>query len=88
LIVHGHARDAARLLGDRAAEATALANLGIISWRQGRYRLATGYHQQALAASVEIGDRTGEGIALSNLGSVYERQGRSRRATAWARSCS
>jgi tetratricopeptide (TPR) repeat protein len=74
--IHGHARDAACLLGDRAAEATALTNLGIISWRQGRYQQAAGYHQKSLAASVEIGDRMGEAIAVANLGAVYERQGR------------
>ena len=34
--------------GDRAAEAMALTNLGIISWRQGRYQQAADYHQQAL----------------------------------------
>ena len=70
--IHGHSRDAACLLGDRAAEATALTNLGIISWRQGRYQQAAHYHQQALAASVEIADRTGEAIAVANLGAVYE----------------
>ena len=78
--MHSHARDAACLLGDRAAEATALTNLGIISWRQGRYEQAARYHQQALTASVEIGDRTGEAIALANLGIVYERQGSYERA--------
>ncbi len=74
--LHGHARQAACLIGDRAAEATALTNLGIISWRQGRYQQAVGYHWQAMAASVEIGDRTGKAVALANLGIVYERQGR------------
>jgi len=74
--IHGHARRAACLTGDRAAEATALINLGNISWRQGRYQQAVGYHQQAMAASVEIGDRNGEAMALGNLGVVYERQGR------------
>jgi tetratricopeptide (TPR) repeat protein len=74
--VHGHAQQAASRTGDRAAEATALTNLGIISWRQGRYEQAVGYHQQALAASVEIGDQLGEAIAVANLGIVYERQGR------------
>ena len=74
--IHGHARRAAALIGDRAAEATALTNLGIISWRQGHYPQAADYHQQALAASVEIGDRTGEAIAVANIGTVYERQGR------------
>jgi DNA-binding SARP family transcriptional activator/Tfp pilus assembly protein PilF len=73
--LHGHARQAARLAGDRAAEATALTNLGIISWRQGRYQQAIGYHRQAMAASVEIGDQRGKATALANLGVVYERQG-------------
>jgi DNA-binding SARP family transcriptional activator/tetratricopeptide (TPR) repeat protein len=74
--IHSHARHAACRDGDRAAEATALTNLGIISWRQGRYQQAADYHQQALAASAEIGDRAGEAIAVANLGTVYERQGR------------
>jgi tetratricopeptide (TPR) repeat protein len=74
--IHSHARRAARRAGDRAAEATALTNLGIVSWRQGRYRQAAGQHRQALTVSVAIGDRTGEAIALNNLGAVYERQGR------------
>jgi DNA-binding SARP family transcriptional activator/Tfp pilus assembly protein PilF len=73
--IHSHARDASRLIGDRAAEATALTNLGIICWRQGRYQEAAGYHREAMAASLEIGDRIGEAIAVSNLGIVYERQG-------------
>jgi len=73
--VHGHAHDAARLLGDRPAEAMALTNLGIISWRQGRYQQAADYHQQSLAASVAIGDRRGEATAQVNLGTVYERRG-------------
>jgi DNA-binding SARP family transcriptional activator/Flp pilus assembly protein TadD len=76
MTIHGHARDAARLLGDRAAEATALTNLGIICWRQGRYQQAVDYHEQARAASVEIGDQAGQAIAVANLGVVYERQGR------------
>jgi DNA-binding SARP family transcriptional activator/Tfp pilus assembly protein PilF len=76
MTIHGHARDAARLLGDRAAEATASTNLGIICWRQGRYPQAIDYHQQARAASVEIGDKAGQAIAEANLGVVYERQGR------------
>jgi tetratricopeptide (TPR) repeat protein len=78
--IHGHANHAARLLGDRAAEATALTNLGIISWRQGRYQHAADYHQQSLAASAAIGDRRGEAMALANLGTVYERRGRYRQA--------
>ena len=78
--IHGRSNHAARLLGDRAAEAMALTNLGIISWRQGRYQQAADYHQQSLAASVAIGDRRGEALALANLGTVYERRGRYQQA--------
>jgi DNA-binding SARP family transcriptional activator/Tfp pilus assembly protein PilF len=78
--IHGRSSHAARLLGDRAAEAMALTNLGIISWRQGRYQQAADYHQQSLAASVAIGDRRGEANALANLGTVYERRGRYQQA--------
>ena len=73
--VHGRANDAARLLGDRAAEAMALTNLGIISWRQGRYQQSADYHQRSLTASAAIGDRRGEATALANLGTVHERRG-------------
>ena len=76
ITVHGHASRAARLSGDSAAEATALINLGIISWRQGRYPEAIGYQRQAIAVATATGDRAAEAIALGNLGVVYERQGR------------
>jgi len=78
--IHSAARRAARRTGDRAAEATALTNLGIVDWRQGRYRQAACHHRQALRISREIGDRFGEAIALNNLGIIYERQGRYRQA--------
>jgi hypothetical protein len=32
VVIHDHARHAARHAGDRAAEATALTNLGVIDW--------------------------------------------------------
>jgi|GEM_PF-76526 DNA-binding SARP family transcriptional activator/tetratricopeptide (TPR) repeat protein len=76
VVIHSAAHRAARHTGDRAAEATTLTNLGIIDWRQGRYRQAAGHHKQALAISRETGDRQGEAVALNNLGIVYERQGR------------
>ena len=80
MTVHGRSNHAARLLGDRAAEAMALTNLGIVSWRQGRYQQAADYHQRSLAASVAIGDHRGEATALANLGTVYERRGRYQQA--------
>ncbi len=80
ITIHSAARQAARRTGDRAAEATALTNLGIVDYRQGRYRQATGHHRQALKLSREIGDRSGEATALNNLGIIYERQGRRQQA--------
>ncbi len=80
ITIHSAARHAARRTGDRAAEATALTNLGIIDWRQGRYRQAAGHHRRALRISREIGDRFGQATALNNLGVIYERQGRYRQA--------
>jgi DNA-binding SARP family transcriptional activator/Tfp pilus assembly protein PilF len=80
--IHSNAHRAACSAGDRAAKATALTNLGIVRWRQGKYEQAAGCHRRALAASREIGDRTGEAIALANLGAVYERQGRPEQAAA------
>jgi DNA-binding SARP family transcriptional activator/Tfp pilus assembly protein PilF len=75
IAVHSAALQAARRTGDRAAEATALTNLGIVDWRQGRYRQAAGHHRRALRVSREIGDRSGEATALNNVGIIYERQG-------------
>ena len=80
ITIHSAARRAARRTGDRAAEATALTNLGIVDWRQGRYRQAAGHHRRALKVSRQIGNRSGEATALNNLGIIYERQGRYQQA--------
>ncbi len=63
-----HALDAARRTGDRAAEATALNQIGVINAEQGRHQHAAGHHQQALALFRQAGDRDGEARALTNLG--------------------
>jgi tetratricopeptide (TPR) repeat protein len=76
ITIHSAAHRAASRTRDRAAEATAHTNLGLVDWRQGRYRQAAGHHCNALRISREIDDRHGEAIALNNLGIVYERQGR------------
>jgi DNA-binding SARP family transcriptional activator/Flp pilus assembly protein TadD len=73
--IHSAARRAAGRLGDRAAEATAHTNLGLVDWRQGRYQQAAGHHRTVLRISREIDDRQREATALNNLGIVYERQG-------------
>jgi DNA-binding SARP family transcriptional activator/Tfp pilus assembly protein PilF/DNA-binding XRE family transcriptional regulator len=81
ITIHTHARHAARGSGDRAAEATALTNLGAIDVRQGRYQQAAGHLQKALALFQETGDQAGQARALSNLGLVDLRQGRYQQAT-------
>jgi tetratricopeptide (TPR) repeat protein len=80
LAVHTHAQHAARHTGDRAGEAHALTNLGIVHGRQGRYPQAADHQQQALALFRQAGDRPGEARALSNLGILYWRQGHYRQA--------
>jgi DNA-binding SARP family transcriptional activator/Tfp pilus assembly protein PilF len=77
ITVHGSALQAARRGGDRAAEATALTNLGIAHWRQGRYEAACDHHRQALAIFQEIDDQPGRARAWGNLGVVAWQQGRS-----------
>jgi tetratricopeptide (TPR) repeat protein len=68
--LHTRARQAARVNGDRAAEAQALNNLGLADWRLGRYRQAAAQHERALVLCREVGDREGEARALGNLGIV------------------
>jgi DNA-binding SARP family transcriptional activator/tetratricopeptide (TPR) repeat protein len=74
-VVHTNAWTAARDSGDRAAEATALANLGTVSGRQGRYEQAADHHRQALARYRAAGDLTGQARTLNNLGLVGFLQG-------------
>lgn len=81
--IHGHACRAARLNGDRAAEATALTSLGLVYFRQGRYEQATSHLQQALTMHCQAGDRTGQARALSNLGLVEFQQGRCQHAAGY-----
>jgi DNA-binding SARP family transcriptional activator/Tfp pilus assembly protein PilF len=75
----------ARGSGDRAAEAQALNNLGVVHWRQGQYAQALACNQRSLAIFRELGDRRGQGASLSNLGIAAERQGRYDEALAYYR---
>jgi DNA-binding SARP family transcriptional activator/Tfp pilus assembly protein PilF len=75
-LMHGHARSAARKTGDRAAEATALANLGILDGMQSRYDQAALHFRQSLALSREIGHRSVQARALAGLGNIEASQGR------------
>jgi DNA-binding SARP family transcriptional activator/Tfp pilus assembly protein PilF len=76
MVVHGHARHAARLDGDRAAEAAALTNLGIAGMRQGLHAEAGRHLEQALELYRAAGDRPGEARVLQNLSLVDIEQGR------------
>jgi tetratricopeptide (TPR) repeat protein/transcriptional regulator with XRE-family HTH domain len=75
IVIHTCAQHAARLTGDRGAEAGALDNLGRMCWLQGRYRQAVRHLQQALALFRESGDLNGQGRAQANLGITDARQG-------------
>jgi DNA-binding SARP family transcriptional activator/tetratricopeptide (TPR) repeat protein len=66
----------ARRVGDRAAQAQAHNDLGVVYWRQGRYAEALACQQESLAIRRELGDRYGQAASLTNLGVVYEWQGR------------
>ncbi|GAA2852031.1 XRE family transcriptional regulator [Actinoplanes cyaneus] len=71
---------AARAVGDRAAQARALAHLGRLHRRQGRPDAAVTTYRQALALYEELGDRAAEAQVLRNLGSVDWLLGDYRRA--------
>ncbi|MFJ6833591.1 tetratricopeptide repeat protein [Streptomyces sp. NPDC091209] len=76
LTVHGHARDAARGIGDPASEARALLGLGTAYWQLARHEPAIRHLQEALTLFRRAGDPTGQARALVNLGLVDERLGR------------
>jgi tetratricopeptide (TPR) repeat protein len=71
---------AARWLGDRAAEGRHLGNLGVAYAALGEVREAIGYYEQCLVIHREIGDRRGEGNDLGNLGLAYADLGEVRKA--------
>jgi DNA-binding SARP family transcriptional activator/Tfp pilus assembly protein PilF len=71
-----HARAAARTIGDRAAEGSALLNLGLVSWWSGQQQLAADPFTEALACFAAAGDITGEARAHANLGMAAGNEGR------------
>src|SRR5918997_913210 len=48
---------------------------GDTSYRQGQYREALNYYNQALVVTRGVGDKTGEGVTLRNIGEVYLARG-------------
>ncbi len=79
--IHGHALRAARDVADPAAEAAALANLGLAYCSQGGYQQARDHLQRALALYRGVGDQAGEAFALTSLGSIERQQGLYQKAT-------
>ena len=79
--IHAYARDAARRISDRTAEANAITNLGLIDLRQGRYQQAAEHHLRALDLFRDTSDRTGEARVLGNLGLIGFQEGRYQEAS-------
>jgi DNA-binding SARP family transcriptional activator/tetratricopeptide (TPR) repeat protein len=73
--LHQYAVQAARGLGDLAAEADALMGLGNADWQQGRYREALASYERALALARRAGYESGQARALNFLGSTALRMG-------------
>ncbi|MGI9002320.1 MAG: ATP-binding protein [Pseudonocardia sp.] len=71
LTAHSHALHAARSVGDLAAEAEALTNLGGVHWRQGRHRQALDYLDRALPIALDSRDCIREAVTLTHLGIVH-----------------
>ncbi|HEV7654420.1 MAG TPA: BTAD domain-containing putative transcriptional regulator [Mycobacteriales bacterium] len=76
-VVHGAALRAARRLGDPAAEATALVDLGVVDIWQGRRLAARRLFEQAVALCGEETDPQVQARAVHNLGMTYMQEPRS-----------
>jgi tetratricopeptide (TPR) repeat protein len=60
--------ETARRVDDRAAEAQAHSDLGVVHWRQGRHDRALACLEDSLAIDRELGDRHGQAETLRDLG--------------------
>jgi tetratricopeptide (TPR) repeat protein/transcriptional regulator with XRE-family HTH domain len=69
--LHQAALATARQAGDRAGQAAALHELGLLQEATGDYPAASASHQQALELYRGLGDRLGRASALEQLGSVH-----------------
>ncbi|WP_091287941.1 AfsR/SARP family transcriptional regulator [Amycolatopsis xylanica] len=83
LAIHGYAKEAARILGDHTAEATALIALGAMHMQAGRTGPAAADMWAAHALFRETGDLLGQARAVGNVGMLEESAGRYRRAAAY-----
>ena len=73
--LHRAALAAAGQAGDRAGQAAALNELGILQRATGAHSAAAASHQQALELYRGLGDRLGQASALDNLGRVERETG-------------
>jgi DNA-binding SARP family transcriptional activator/Tfp pilus assembly protein PilF len=80
LTVHSHALAAARDIGDRKAQASALSHISGILGMQGHRQQSADYCQQALILARDIGDRPAQVEALIYLADVYDLQDRYQQA--------
>ena len=80
LTVHGHARDAARHIGDSKGQAHALTSLGGTHLELARYGPAAEHLNRALPLFRQAGDLAGEARALNTLGFIENMLGRNRPA--------
>jgi DNA-binding SARP family transcriptional activator/tetratricopeptide (TPR) repeat protein len=80
LVVHEHARQAAKRAGDRLGEAHAMLGLGLAHLRLARYAAADDHLRRAAVAFRRLGDTVGEARVVINLGILQGRLGRLDRA--------
>nr|WP_083466279.1 BTAD domain-containing putative transcriptional regulator [Kibdelosporangium sp. MJ126-NF4] len=76
LAINGHARRAARVIGDRPAEANACIALGSVHQQAGRTELAMAETWAAYTLFGDAGDVLGQARALGNVGMLEESAGR------------
>ncbi|GAA2877269.1 Tetratricopeptide (TPR) repeat [Actinoplanes cyaneus] len=81
LTVHGHAGHAARNSGDPTGLAHALADLGAVHYRLGRYGPAGEHLRQAMDLFRRAGDPAGEARTVNTLGVIAVRSGHYRTAS-------
>ncbi|HEX4062946.1 MAG TPA: BTAD domain-containing putative transcriptional regulator [Streptosporangiaceae bacterium] len=75
LAIHGHAHQAARAMGDRAAEGHALTSLAVTQAHKNLYQQARSYLEQSLPLFRAAADLAGEARALVNMGFIEFHQG-------------
>ena len=75
LTLHSEALRASREHGDKVGESRALADLGWVFWRIGRYEEAHDHCRQALRACQQAGDQSGEAMTRNALGGLCLLQG-------------